>query len=391
VRVTKITLQNWMNFRDAPVDLAPVTYLLGPNASGKSNFLDVFRFLRDISKGGAGKAGGGGIQNAVATRHGVPKIRCLHARKQSDVEIFVELSDAGDPPTPRWEYTLGFTADPRTDGPVITREIVRDARSGKTMLERPNASDTSDARLLTQTHLEQMQSNAAFREIADFFAGVTYLHLVPQLLKYGDAIGGRHLEGDPFGQAFLDMIAGTRKNVRDARLKKIGKALSVAVPRLQDLRFAERNKRPHLEARYSHHRPRAGWQLEEQFSDGTLRLIALLWALQSDSPMLLLEEPELSLNTEVVKQIPGMIDRVQRDSPRTGQVVISTHSRDLLSNPGIDYDGVLVIEPGEDGSTMRGVGAKERVALEAGLPISDVVLPSIAPRNAAKLSQLTLF
>jgi predicted ATPase len=389
--VTSLTLRNWMNFREADVPLGPVTYMLGPNASGKSNFLDVFRFLRDISKGGAGLAGGGGIQTAVAMRHGVPKIRCLHARKQSDVEIVVELSDAGEQPSSRWEYTLAFTADPKTDGPVITREIVRDARSNKIVLDRPNDFDKSDARLLTQTHLEQMQSNAAFREIADFFAGVTYLHLVPQLLKYGDVIGGRHLEGDPFGQAFLEMIAGTKRNVRDARLKKIGKALAVAVPRLQDLRFAERNKRPHLEARYSHHRPGAGWQLEDQFSDGTLRLIALLWALQTDSRMLLLEEPELSLNTEVVKQIPGMIDRVQRASNRTGQVVISTHSKDLLSNPGIDPDGVLVIEPGEDGSEIHGLEASKRMALEAGLTISDVVLPGIAPPNVAKLSQLTLF
>lgn len=389
--VTRLRLRNWMNFREADVALRPVTYVLGPNAAGKSNLLDVFRFLRDVSKSGAGRPGGGGIQNAVELRHGVSKIRCLHARKQSDVEIFVELSEDGDPPRPRWEYAIGFTTELTAPGPVITTETVRDISTNTIVCSRPNTADKADRRLLTQTHLEQMQSNAAFREIADFFADITYLHLVPQLLKFGDAIGGRNLEGDPFGQAFLEMVAGTKKSIRDARLKRIGKALAVAVPRLKDLRFAEKKKRPHLEARYSHHRPGAGWQLEDQFSDGTLRLIAMLWALQSVGPLLLLEEPELSLNAEVVRQIPGLIDRVHRGDKRSGQVFISTHSEALLSNPGIDPAGVLVIEPGDDGSSIRQVNAKERAALDAGLAISDIVLPHVAPERVSKLSQLTLF
>jgi hypothetical protein len=273
----------------------------------------------------------------------------------------------------------------------VVKETARNLQTDELAIDRPTPADKADPRLLTQTHLEQMQSNGKCRPIADFFSSVLYLHLVPQLLKYGDAIAGRPLEGDPFGQAFLDMVADTKKSVRDARLKRIGKALAVAVPRLQDLRFAERKKRPHLEARYTHHRPGAGWQLEDQFSDGTLRLIALLWALQSGEPLLLLEEPELSLNVEVVREIPAMIDRAQRDAPRGGQVIISTHSDALVSNPGIDFEGVLVIEPGDDGSTVRGVDSDERVALEAGLAVSEVVSPRIAPKKAGTLSQLTLF
>jgi hypothetical protein len=55
----------------------------------------------------------------------------------------------------------------------------------------------------------------------------------------------------------------------------------------------EENGRPHLEAIYDHWRPGAGKQKEDQFSDGTLRLIGLLWSLQEGDSLLLLEEPEL--------------------------------------------------------------------------------------------------
>jgi predicted ATPase len=52
--VTRLKLKNWRNFREVDVPLRERTFLLGPNAAGKSNLLDVFRFLRDIAKPAGG-------------------------------------------------------------------------------------------------------------------------------------------------------------------------------------------------------------------------------------------------------------------------------------------------------------------------------------------------
>src|SRR5664279_899192 len=60
VLISRIRLKNWRNFRELDVPLRDVSYLLGPNASGKSNLLDVFRFLRDVSK-----PRGGGLQTCL--------------------------------------------------------------------------------------------------------------------------------------------------------------------------------------------------------------------------------------------------------------------------------------------------------------------------------------
>ncbi len=147
--------------------------------------------------------------------------------------------------------------------------------------------------------------------------------------------------------------------------------------------------RPHLEAMYSHHRPNAGWQREEQFSDGTLRLLALLWALAEGESLLLLEEPELSLNDAIVREIPDLIDRIQREKKkRNRQVVITTHSEALLSNPGIDARSILVLEPNVEGTTIRAVDDIESVSLNAGLSVAEVVLPKTRP---AKVEQLALW
>jgi predicted ATPase len=385
--VTRLILKNWRNFRDVDVELRERTFLIGANATGKSNILDVFRFLHDVSK-----PQGGGLQKAIADRGGIRKVRCLHARKDPEVRIEVHLSHNSDEKTPTWRYILGFKAEGKgAHRTLISIEQVWKKGSHSSILERPTAGDETDSVRLTQTALEQIQANSAFREVSDFFSEISYLHLVPQLLKYGDQIGGQRLEDDPFGQGFLERIAKTSGKVRESRLRRIGKALALAVPQFRELRFIKDGVtgRPHLEAMYSHYRPNAGWQGEEQFSDGTLRLLALLWALADGESLLLLEEPELSLNDAIVREIPSLIDRIQRDKKRRSrQVIITTHSEALLSNPGIDARGVLLLEPGPEGTTVRAVNNGEAVSITAGLSIAEVVLPKTRP---AKTEQLALW
>lgn len=376
--VTRLVLKNWRNFRDVNVRLTENTYLLGANASGKSNLLDVFRFLRDVSE-----THGGGLQKAITDRGGISKLRCLHARSDPEVRTEVELAEGSDT---IWRYVLGFKQENRG-----ARRILVSAEevwlNGKCLLKRPLEADKKDVTRLTQTHLEQIQTNQNFRDVAEFFGDTTYLHLVPQLLKFGDRIGGQRLENDPFGQGFLERVARAPVKSRESRLLKIGKALQLAVPQFEQLDFEkdEVTGRPHLKARYAHHRPRAGWQREDQFSDGTLRLLGLLWSLLESNSLLLLEEPELSLNDAIVKQIPLMLQRVQREIKRKRQVIISTHSEALLSNPGIDARGVLVIEPGQNGSIVRELKDDEVGAIKDGLSVAETVLPSTRPKSAEQL------
>lgn len=380
MQVTKVKLKNWRNFRNFEAPFRDVSYILGPNASGKSNLLDVFRFLRDVSK-----PAGGGLQAAVIARGGISKLRCLHARQDPEVCIDVELSGSPDDEIPNWRYVLGFKPEGKgAQRILVSKEEVW--HEGKQLFSRPDKGDDKDSVLLTQTRLEQIVANAEFRELADFFGSITYLHLVPQLLKFADQLGGRPLENDPFGQSFLERIAKTTERVRNTRLKKISEALTLAVPQFRELRFVKDDSgHPHLEALYSHHRPKAGWQSEEHFSDGTLRLLGLLWALLDGSSMLLLEEPEISLNDAVVKEIPLIIQRLQKNRKPKRQVVISTHSEALLSNPGIDGRGIILLEATADGSTGRTLQKEEASALEAGLSVAEVVLPKTRPSSVNQL------
>lgn len=381
--VNHVALKNWRNFKNAEAYLRDKTYIIGPNASGKSNFLDVFRFLRDISK-----PEGGSLQKAIRDRGGISKLRCLHHRQDSEVRIEVALGDSPDPASPIWRYILGFKSEGKgSQRPAITTEQVWRGSEDKPLISRPDAKDKKDSARLTQTFLEQINANRDFREIADFFGAVNYLHLVPQLLKHADKIGGNRLEDDPFGQGFLERIAKCQAKARDSRLAKIGKALQAAVPHFAEIRYTpdEITGRPHLEARYEHHRTNAGWQREDQFSDGTLRLLALLWSLFEGDSLLLLEEPELSLNSAIVERIPLIFQKIQRSAKYRRQILISTHSEALLSNPGIDGRGVLLLAQDAEGSSIRPPDPRELKLIKSGLSIAEVLLPKARPPKAEQL------
>ncbi len=313
-------------------------------------------------------------------RGGVSSLRCLAARRYSEVAIRVRVGD--DDNEAEWEYELRLNQD-RLRRPSIRREFV--AHNGKEILVRPDSKDKKDPERLTQTYLEQVHANQQFRDLATFLTTIRYLHIVPQLVREPDRSIGR--VNDPYGGDFLEQLARTPDKTRNARLRSISEALKVAVPQLKELELA-RDVRgsPHLRGKYEHWRPQGAWQTEVEFSDGTLRLLGLLWALLDKTGPLLLEEPELSLHPDVLRYIPQMFARIQR---RTGrQVVVSTHSTDLLNDKGIGLDEVLLLIPSAEGTEVCLANSFREIVelLKGGISLADAVVPRTRPHRAEQLA-----
>jgi predicted ATPase len=379
--ISHIRLKNWRNFQSVDVALGNRVFIVGPNAAGKSNLLDALRFLRDIAKPG------GGLQTAILERGGLSKIRCLAARQYPDVEIEIRLAN-GNKTEPLWRYAIGIkqqTRGPRK--PYLAYERVWSGN--KQILCRPDTDDEQDEARLTQTHLEQVNANQAFRDIAQLLESVLYLHVVPQLVRHPKAFTGPGLPGDPFGRQLLERIARTPERTQKARLKKIETALQSAVPQLTNLSYVVDTPEggvPHLEAVYEHWRPHGAKQREVDFSDGTLRLIGLLWALLEGDAPLLLEEPELSLHSGIVRKLPGLIHRATRKSRR--QVITSTHSAELLSDKGIGGEEALLLVPGSEGTQVQLASNIDEIRdlLESGLSLGETVVPRTEPKGVAQLA-----
>lgn len=387
LRFTHLRLRNWRNFTAVDVPLAKRMFVVGPNAVGKSNLLDVFRFLRHLT------VEGGGLAQAVKARRGLSRLRSLHQRgRNSDVAIEVGAIDVEGG---EWRYLLAFNRAAkggREEIPVVKREEAwfRPAGSSteQNKLLRPDGNDTDDALQLTQTAVQQVAKTREFRPLKDFFASVTYLHLVPQLIREEQLPPEDALGGDLYGRDLLFRIRATTTRSQQARLARIRDALKLAVPNLDALELVldKDTSRPHLQAAFSHWRGPAAKQDEREFSDGTLRLIGLLWALQEPAGPLLLEEPELSLHSGIVRQLAPFIARAQR-GPTGRQAFVSTHNDLLMSDHGIGADEVLLVRPVKEGSVViQGASHPDILrALQNGLTPADVVMPLTA------MEQIDLF
>ena len=275
------------------------------------------------------------------------KVHSLFARnyKNGQVEIEVGRSDGAD----RWQYELAIRSERGgRNRPIVAREVVR--CNGTVLVERPDVTDDSDPERLTQTYMEQISANKEFRSLAEYFAWVEYSHLVPQIIRNPNTVG--NLSSDAYGARLIETINATPAITREARLRRVQEALSSAIPEFESLSLKQdASGRPHLVAGYRNWRQAPSQQSEADFSDGRLRLIGLLWTLVSvprNGGVLLLEEPELSLNSVIVRTLPTTFATAQKSQAL--QLVVSTHAPDLLDDEGILPEEVLVLQVKEAGT-----------------------------------------
>ncbi len=384
---TRLELTNWKNFPAVNVPLVDRVFLIGPNATGKSNFLDVFRFLRDLA------SEGGGLAKAVEVRGNMRAVRSLYARQNTAISIKTtvqETTKAG------WRYELSFTGKgAQGTVPVVESERVFQIGSDGTehqKLDRPSPQDLSDPKQLTQTAIQQVTANQEFRELADFFRSVSYMHIVPQLLREEQSPRKNAIGLDPFGRDLLDRIRNTTPRTQKSRLLKIQKVLEIVAPQLKELELkVDEHGQPHLRSKFEHWRGFGAYQNETQLSDGTLRLIGMLWAMQEKGGPLLLEEPELSLHTAIVKRLAPFIHRVQKSDHRR-QVILSTHSENLLLDLGIAPEEVLLVQPAKEGSEVIQGAAIPDIArlMESGITAGEAILPRTETEQMAFFDKLTL-
>ena len=381
--ISKLRLFNWKNFHECELDLTKRCFIIGANASGKSNLLDALRFLRDIAKQG------GGLQSAVEQRGGVTKIRCLAARQRTDISIETELRDIE---TDKLCWTYGLKIKNVGGGimknhAAVLEEKVFSQKDGKYVVNRTEWTGNEDSDTLKYTHLEQTTANKDFRVIRDTFADIEYLNVVPQLVRESGSAVLTTGKEDYYGRNFLNRLSKLPERTRKSYLRKINDVLRTVVPQMDELSFVRDEMGvPHIEARYKHWRDKGSKQNETAFSDGTLRLIGFLFAMLDGNGIILLEEPEINLNSGVVEQLPEFIARMQRNKKR--QVLVTTHSYDMLSSVGIGTAEVAVLETSPEGTKVSSLSEipSLQAAVDAGFSIADAAIPAIKPSTANEMN-----
>ena len=138
-----------------------------------------------------------------------------------------------------------------------------------------------------------------------------------------------------------------------------------------------------MQVRFAHWHKNPAKQDERAFSDGTLRLIGLLWSLAEKGGPLLLEETELGLHTALASRLPSLMVRLYRRSPR--QLLITIHSPHLLDDPGIGLDEVHLLKTGPQGTEIISARDHQPTASLYGedrqLSLGEILVPAVAPEQ----------
>ena len=84
MRIKRVEVRNFKSFNDLKIDLGKFNVVIGANASGKSNFVSIFKFLRDITTSG--------LENAISLQGGVAYLRNMNMGASEDLAIKI-ISD----------------------------------------------------------------------------------------------------------------------------------------------------------------------------------------------------------------------------------------------------------------------------------------------------------
>jgi predicted ATPase len=340
-RLRQVQIRHYKNIAEAVVNLQPVTVLVGPNGAGKSNFVDALSFAADSLNYS--------IQVAFANRGGPAAVRRKSGGHPTHLGLRfrIDLSDGG------WADYAFDVAAPSGGAFTIARErcVVQplmsschefDVENGIFTHEVPGIRPRLEPDRLALTVLSALEE---FRPVFDFLAGIRRYNLRPERL--------RELQDPDPGEGAVLLTDGKNAAAVLRRIKEDGaqngqvyericRLLSKVVPGTTRVEPKSLGQKETLEFLQNIGQPHE-WRFEAlNMSDGTLRALGILLAVYQSRPasLIAIEEPESTIHpaaTEILTDI--LMDGVERS-----QVLITTHSPDLLDNKKLLDDQIIVVQ-----------------------------------------------
>jgi len=358
VFLTRVVLRNYKSIAACDVKLSPLTYLVGANGSGKSNFIDALHFVRDALNGS--------LDNAINERGGLSEVRRRSSGHPTHFGIRLEF----DLPTGEHGFYAFAVGALPSSGYEVQREECSIGGTGKGpyfLLEHGKLIKSSEASFPTVTAdrlaLVSASGLAVFRPVYDVLIAMGFYNLNPKVIReLQKPQDGRLLK--PSGENIASVI-GHLARTNPGALKIIEEYLHAVVPMVHGV---ERQVVGPMES-LSFQQDMAGakypWKfLAQNMSDGTLRALGVLTALfqgNSDhSPSLIgIEEPETALHPAASA---ALREALIRAAERT-QVLVTSHSPDLLDDLAISADSLLVVVSEEGATRVAPVDGASRQAI----------------------------
>lgn len=342
----RVVLKNYKSIAACDVKLQQLTFLVGPNGSGKSNFLDALRFVADSLHTS--------LDHALRDRSGINEVRRRSRRRPTHFGIRLEyVLRSGQ----EGFYAFEVAAVPGGAYEVKKEEcVVSEFRVfGKKHYFRVHRGEVDTSAAVApiastdRLYLVNASGLPEFRPVYEALSRMGFYNLNPAImrdLQQPDA--GELLTRD--GGNLASVLAAIAAD-REPTKVRIEEYLSKIVPGVRGVERKAIGPKETLEFRQDV----AGSPDPYRFpavamSDGTLRALGVLTALfQSGNgatpsvPLVGIEEPEVALHPAAA----GVLFDSLIDASRRTQVIVTSHSPDLLDNDAVDTDSILAVVASE--------------------------------------------
>ncbi len=384
--IKKIRVSNFKSFKDIEVELGKFNVLIGPNASGKSNFIEIFRFMRDVATHGLSNALSlqGGIEflknvNIGSSRDfsmrivydmeimsGVRKKKRLIGLKPYEItyEFAMNFANKGsfriskDNLTVNYEiFEIGDQKEDmaqRNSENLGIGEITLSNVEGKVKFDLdlpkkvPIKEDDIFPSFLTELTLSpgalllETPFFSAVPPFENFLEDISIYDFDPKLPKKAVPITGK-MELEETG----NNLAIVLKNIIDNKEKKrkFSNLIRDLLPFLDDVNVEKfMDKSLLLKSREMYAQTYLPASL---LSDGTINATALIIALYfEEKPLIIIEEPERNIHPFLISRVMDML----KEASEKKQIIVTTHNPEIVKYA--DLENILLISREKDGFSI---------------------------------------
>lgn len=392
--IRKISVKNFKSFRDMQIELGDLNILIGANASGKSNFVEIFRFLRDIKKDG--------LENAISMQGGVEYLRNVNIGTSENLSLevisdqpkigFATVKDRNLLSIIISKATYWFDMEFDNEGldfDIVNEGLVLECEhetvSGKIIISNNNGKisvdlDSTMKKLIGKDYMlslfglpsKDLLIERPFLSVFPLdiiFSEISVYNFDPRLSKKAVPITGKaELEEDGSNLAIvLKNILGSESE------KNLVNLLTYTLPFVNKLdveKFADKSLLFTLKEIYSDKQIPASL-----ISDGTINITALIIALYFEKKSLtIIEEPERNIHPHLISKVVDMM----REASKKKQIIVTTHNPEMVRHADLKH--ILLVSRDEDGfSSISKPEEKEnvKVFLENEIGIADLYIDNL--------------
>jgi predicted ATPase len=348
----RVRIRGYKSIAFCDVTLEPLTILVGRNASGKSNFLDALAFLRDAMEFGLGEA--------LKRRGGIRSILCRNTQTDTfSMEIETAVTEGQ---AEKKDYLIRYRFSIRaSEGNAVERPIedltVTDVATGQEFgfhthqdewaifFGRGKEKSGRAYNPRPEGLFLRMNVNQPEWHFAHCLRYMGFYNFRPDVMRPVQKASPEWLlEAD--GSNLPSVIAMTREKEKET-IDRVGHYLASITGTITLQGVASYGEYETVRFRVNRKYPETPLDFDAaSMSDGTLRVLASLVAAfqvvgRFGYPSLVaIEEPETSLHPSAMR---ALVDALDEATLRT-QILLTTHSADMLDNPTIRPENIRVVQ-----------------------------------------------